>query len=68
MEKKNKNELIISELAEKALKEAKDYYQSKRDGLGDELIEEVELTLSNIVSNPKQYPIVKRDIRKGLVD
>jgi plasmid stabilization system protein ParE len=68
MEKSGKKKLIISELAEEDLRDAKSYYESKRTGLGEELVEEVEITLNNIVANPKQFPIVKKDIRKGLVN
>ncbi len=65
---KKENQLIISQLAEEDLKEAKEYYNSKKEGLGDEFVSEIEDTLKRIVLNPKQYPKVKKDIRKALTN
>ena len=65
---KKENQLIISQLAEEDLKEAKEYYNSKKEGLGDEFVSEIEDTLKRITLNPKQYPKVKKDIRKALTN
>jgi len=57
---KEEYQLIISQLAEEDLKDAKDYYNSKKEGLGNELIYDVEATLKKILLNPKRYPKVKK--------
>ena len=65
---KKENQLIISQLAEEDLKDAKEFYNSKKEGLGDELVSEIDDKLKRIVNNPKQYPKVKKDIRKALTN
>ena len=65
---KKENQLIISQLAEEDLKDAKEFYNSKKEGLGDELVSEIENTLKRIVDNPKQFPKVKKDIIKALTN
>ncbi|MBN1252629.1 MAG: type II toxin-antitoxin system RelE/ParE family toxin, partial [Bacteroidales bacterium] len=68
MKFKKEIKLIISTFAEEDLKEAKEYYNSKKEDLGDEFVEEVEKTLKRILLNLQQYPKVKKEIRKALTD
>lgn len=46
---------------------AKDYYNSKRDGLGKRMAEEVNVAFNNIASNPHAYSIRYRDVRAAKV-
>jgi len=61
------NKLIIGPFAEEDLKQAKEYYESQKEGLGDEFVDEVEKTTEKIVQNPLQFPKVKKDLRKASV-
>ena len=46
----------------------KNFITLKKEGLGDEFVSEIEDTLKRITLNPKQYPKVKKDIRKALTN
>jgi len=46
----------------------KNFITLKKEGLGDEFVSEIEDTLKRIINNPKQYPKVKKDIRKALTN
>ncbi len=43
------NKLIIGPFAEEDLKNAKEYYELQKEGLGDELVEEVKNTIAKVV-------------------
>ena len=62
-----KYKLIISPFAELDFEEAKSYYNIQREGLENEFIEELEDTLKRIKNNPKQYPKIRKKIRKAIV-
>jgi plasmid stabilization system protein ParE len=47
------------------LNRAVSYYNRQRRGLGDEFRLEVYATIARIFSNPLQFAIVERDIRRG---
>ena len=47
------------------LNTAVSYYNRQRLGLGDEFRLEVYAAITRIVSNPLQFAIVERDIRRG---
>ena len=47
------------------LNKAVSYYNRQRLGLGDEFRLEVYAAIARIVSNPLQFVIVERDIRRG---
>jgi toxin ParE1/3/4 len=48
--------------------EARDWYESKRDGLGDEFLGLLGGTFDRIELNPFQYPIIHKTLRRALVD
>ena len=58
------NKLIIGPFAEQDIKDAKEHYNLKQEGLGNELVNEIENTINKIIKNPMQYPKVKKDMRK----
>lgn len=41
------------------------YYDKQRPGLGDEFRTEVLTAIERIRGNPRQFPIVEKDIRRG---
>lgn len=43
------------------------HYNELRSGLGDALRGEVYAAINRVLSNPKQFPVVERDIRRSLV-
>lgn len=49
------------------MKHAKDWYNTKGDNLGNELMIEVEKTISHLLHNPKQFPDIGQNIRKAVV-
>ena len=49
------------------LNRAVSYYNRQRPGLGGEFRNEVYAAIDRVGSNPFQFPIVERDIRRGFV-
>lgn len=59
--------LIINPFAEMDTQLAQEWYNLQKDKLGDEFLEELEITISNIASNPFQYAKVQLDIHKAVM-
>lgn len=53
--------------ARREMRQARDFYDLERKGLGDEFVDAVERTIGNIVANPESSPAVLRHIRKRVV-
>ncbi len=53
--------------ASKELVEAVDFYDEQRPGLGNELVSELDSTLSMVESFPTAWPIVRNDVRRALL-
>jgi plasmid stabilization system protein ParE len=49
------------------LEEASSWYRLRREGLGDEFLQEVGKTLAKIEEAPRMYSQVYRDIRRALI-
>ena len=49
------------------LNRAVSYYNRQRPGLGDQFRVEVYAVIDLVRSNPFQFPVVERDIRRGFV-
>jgi plasmid stabilization system protein ParE len=62
-----KRSLRIQPLAEEDIQQAYDCYQEHRDGLGDELLDNLQSCFDRIEANPLQFPVVARDVRRVLV-
>ena len=60
-----KFKLIINPFAEIDMKVAKEWYDFQKELLGDKFIEEAEIVLSRIITNPFQFPETLKDIRKA---
>ncbi|SJM96198.1 type II toxin-antitoxin system RelE/ParE family toxin [Crenothrix polyspora] len=52
------------EPAEKELQETIDYYQEQRQGLGDEFLVEILLTLEHIEMHPQAWPQLSKRTRR----
>ena len=59
--------LIIRPEAEADLVEGFDWYEQRRNGLGDEFLNEVQTRLGTIEANPLRYAAVYRNARQALV-
>ncbi len=60
--------LLINPFAELDLQLAKEWYNLQKEELGNEFIQEITTTLTRIKLNPKQFPKIRRDIRKAIVN
>jgi len=60
--------LIIKPLAELDAKNAANWYNVQRGGLGDEFLLALEAKINAIQRNPKQFQVVHRGIRRALTD
>lgn len=60
--------MIIRPEAEADLEDARDWYESQRDGLGDEFLECVEEALQKIDLMPEMYRVVDYGIRRAFTD
>ncbi|MEI6595651.1 MAG: type II toxin-antitoxin system RelE/ParE family toxin [Bacteroidota bacterium] len=58
--------IVISPIAEDELIESAKWYNERKELLGKEFINEVNLTLTVIKSNPNQFKLVYKDFRMGL--
>jgi hypothetical protein len=54
--------------AKEESEESKEYYESKRLGLGKEFAQEVDKTLQRIEETPEQFPEVYKTVRRALLD
>jgi len=63
-----KYRLIINPFAEQDLEEASSWYDSEKENLSIEFITEVDKVLLRITHNPFQFPVIKNNIRKALVN
>lgn len=57
--------LIINPFAETEIKEAREWYNSQKNNLGEEYLAEFKKTVLRIQSNPFQFPIIMKEIRKA---
>ncbi|MDL1975564.1 MAG: type II toxin-antitoxin system RelE/ParE family toxin [Deltaproteobacteria bacterium] len=54
-------------IALKEIEEAWQWYESRREGLGNDFVLCVEESLEKISRNPKLYPTVHKEIRRALI-
>jgi toxin ParE1/3/4 len=59
--------LLIRPRAEIDLREAKDWYESQRAGLGKEFIAEIEAALRALLRDPQRYTVYYRGFRRVFV-
>jgi toxin ParE1/3/4 len=59
--------LVIRPRAETDLREAQDWYEGQRAGLGDEFIAEIEAALRALARDPQRYTVYYRGFRRVFV-
>lgn len=62
-----KYRLIINAFAKADLEIATDWYSSRKEGLNQEFIDEIEKAIRRIQDNPRQFAVVKWQIRMSIV-
>jgi plasmid stabilization system protein ParE len=58
--------LVIRARAETDLREARDWYESQRAGLGAEFLAEIEATLHVLIRDPQRHPLYYRGFYRVL--
>jgi plasmid stabilization system protein ParE len=53
--------------AELDVSDAAAWYGSRRAGLGDEFLDELDSVLQRVIKSPLQFPKIKNDIRRALL-
>ena len=59
-------QFVVRPVAETDLEEISDWYDQKRAGLGQDVLDDISFCFDEIKTNPKRYPIVYADIREGV--
>jgi plasmid stabilization system protein ParE len=59
-------QVVFRKQAHLEFDEAGDWYEKERPGLGLEFLAEIHLLIHSIASNPKQFPMLYRDVRKAV--
>jgi plasmid stabilization system protein ParE len=59
--------LIINPLAEDDMNSAKDWYDSRQIGLGDEFLAEVNATLNRLRAQPQVHQLVHGQLRRAVL-
>jgi toxin ParE1/3/4 len=58
--------LVIRPRAETDLREARNWYENQRAGLGAEFVDEIEATIQVLIHNPRLHPVYYRGFRRVL--
>lgn len=59
--------LIINPEAEADLAEARSWYESKQEGLGDQFLQGVDDAFAGVRRSPEAYRVVYQDLRQAVV-
>jgi toxin ParE1/3/4 len=59
-------QVVFRQQARRELDQASDWYEKERVGLGVEFLAEIQILIDRITSNPEQFPILHRDVRKAV--
>jgi toxin ParE1/3/4 len=62
------HKLIVKLFAELAATEAANWYNIKRDGLGNEFLLALEAKINAIRRSPSNFPLVYKNIRRALLE
>jgi plasmid stabilization system protein ParE len=60
-------QIRIQPLAEQDVRETYAWYNSRRENLGSEFLESLEVCLDRIAQNPKSYQVVHKHVRRALL-
>ncbi len=59
--------LIFHPDVDEDIRDARDYYEVRRPGLGDAFVAAVEYVQARIEANPRMHQVIWRTVRRGLV-
>jgi len=59
--------LLIRHKAKLDIKDAHNWYESQREGLGDIFLKDFASCINFICENPKSYPVILTEIRRALL-
>lgn len=59
--------LVIEEVARDEVREARVWYDARQPGVGDDFLDELDRTVSEVRDRPRSFPVVRRDARRALV-
>src|SRR3972149_1530585 len=62
-----KLKIVFRPEAEAELKEAYQWYENQRKGLGSDFLLCIEAAISSIQRNPEIYPVVYKNVRRALI-
>jgi len=62
-----KYSLIINAFAETDLEVALNWYASRKEGLDQDFVEEIEKAIQRIQENPRQFTVIRKQIRMSIV-
>ncbi len=60
--------LAFSPAAESEMYKASDWYEDELSGLGERFLSDVEATAARVVSNPRQFPVIYRHVRRAMLE
>jgi toxin ParE1/3/4 len=60
-------EIIFTPVARFELIEAEDWYENESPGLGRKFLVQVDAVVTQIISNPRLFPVVHKDVRRALL-
>jgi len=61
------SEIIVRPKTELDLKDAFNWYEEQKLGLGNKLIDAIDNCISSISNNPESFPFVHNNIRRALI-
>lgn len=62
-----RRDLIVGPEAETEISEAFEWYEERVSGLGSDFLLNLDAALQAILSNPQQFPVMHKDLRRALI-
>jgi plasmid stabilization system protein ParE len=59
--------LFLRPLARTEIQEAYEWYEERRQGLGEEFLDAVREVLEAVESAPLRFPVIRKDVRRALL-
>lgn len=63
----NRYRIDIWDEAETELQEAAEWYEIRKEGLGADLLSEIDKTLDRVQDAPLRYPVIEPGVRRAIV-
>jgi toxin ParE1/3/4 len=62
------NRLVLAPEAERDALEAFDFYEARREGLGQRFRDHLDVAIGKVQASPEVAPIIYRDLRRKLIE